>query len=176
MATHLWNRPHNATIVLYNKNMIRVDIPGRGLLEIGHFVTDFSGTLSEDGVLVLGMHEALNEIAGLIPVHVLTSDTFGAARRELEGVRCELNILKDGDHMRQKEEYVRKLGARQVAALGNGANDVLMLGAAALSIAVCLKEGCAARAMEAADILVTSPLDAVGLLLNPKRLVASLRV
>lgn len=163
-------------IVLYNNNMIRVDIPGRGLLEIGYLVTDFSGTLSEDGVLVPGMHGALNEIAGLIPVHVLTSDTFGAARRELEGVLCELHILKDGDHVSQKEEYVLKLGARQVVAFGNGANDLLMLGAAALSIAVCLKEGCAVRTMEAADILVTSPLDAVGLLLNPKRLVASLRV
>ncbi len=156
--------------------MILIEIPGREELEIEYFVTDFSGTLSEDGVLLPGVRDALNELALKVSVHVLTSDTFGAARRELEGVRCELHILKDGDHVRQKEEYVRKLGARQVAALGNGANDVLMLGAAALSIAVCLKEGCAARAMEAADILVTSPLDAVGLLLNPKRLVASLRV
>ena len=163
--------------------MILIEIPGREELEIAHFVTDFSGTLSEDGVLLPGVRDALNELARKVSVHVLTSDTFGAARRELEGVRCELHILKDGDHVRQKEEYVRKLGARQVgttrsrvAALGNGANDVLMLGAAELSFAVCLKEGCAVRAMEAADILVTSPLDAVGLLLNPKRLVASLRI
>ena len=33
----------------YFSDLIRVEIPGSGLLEFEHFVTDFSGTLSEDG-------------------------------------------------------------------------------------------------------------------------------
>jgi soluble P-type ATPase len=51
-----------------------------------------------------------------------------------------------------------------------------MLRAAKLGIAVCLKEGCSKRATEAAQIFVKSPLDAIDLLLSPKRLIATLRV
>ena len=64
----------------------------------------------------------------------------------------------------------------KVVAIGNGNNDALMLKAAKLGIAVCLKEGCSRRAIEAAQIFVTSPVDAVDLLLSPKRLIATLRV
>jgi hypothetical protein len=42
-------------------------------------------------------------------------------------------------------------------------------------VAVCLKEGVAGEAVRAADVLVTSAVDAFDLLLHPKRLVATLR-
>jgi soluble P-type ATPase len=155
--------------------VIRIDIPGSGLIEIEHFVTDFSGTLSEDGALLPGVREKLNELAGNVRVHVLTSDTFGKARKELEGITCTVHILDGDDHVGQKEQYIVGLGAKRVVALGNGNNDVLMLKAAGIGIAVCLREGCSAEAIRAAKILVSSPLDAVELLLHPKRLVATLR-
>jgi soluble P-type ATPase len=156
--------------------MITVEIPGAGLVEFGHFVTDFSGTLSEDGVLLPGVKEKLNELSGKLEVHVLTSDTFGRARKELEGVACAVNVLEGGGHVLQKENYVVSLGAGKVVALGNGNNDVLMLRAARLGIAVCLREGCSREAVEASGILVMSPIDAIDLLLSPKRLIATLRV
>jgi P-type E1-E2 ATPase len=155
--------------------MIRIDIPGYGPVELEHLVTDFSGTLSEDGTLLPGVEEKLNELAGKIQIHVLTSDTFGKARKELEGINCTVHILGGEDHAGQKERYVTELGAQKVAALGNGNNDVLMLKAAEIGIAVCLKEGCSVGAMQAARILVRSPLDALELLLYPKRLMATLR-
>jgi hypothetical protein len=37
--------------------MIKLNIPGFGILELEHFVTDFSGTLSEDGKVLPGMIE-----------------------------------------------------------------------------------------------------------------------
>lgn len=40
--------PKSAKII----RMITIDIPGYGCLEIEHFVSDFSGTLSEDGYLI----------------------------------------------------------------------------------------------------------------------------
>jgi soluble P-type ATPase len=155
--------------------MIMVEISGSGLMEIEHCVTDFSGTLSEDGILLQGVKEGLNELSEKIQVHVLTSDTFGRARKELEGIRCTVHILEGGDHTGQKELYVAGLGAERVVALGNGNNDVLMLRAAEIGIAVCLKEGCSVEAIQAANILVRSPLDAIELLLSPKRLIATLR-
>ena len=156
--------------------MITVEIPGSGFLELEHFVTDFSGTLSEDGSLLPGIKDKLNELSGKLQIHVLTSDTFGRAGKELEGVNCTLHVLEGEGHVIQKEKYILYLGVDKVVAIGNGNNDALMLKAAKLGIAVCLKEGCSRRAIEAAQIFVTSPIDAVDLLLSPKRLIATLRV
>jgi len=156
--------------------MIRVEVPGTGLFEFGHFVTDFSGTLSEDGILLPWVKEKLNELSEKLNVHVLTSDTFGRAREELRGINCILHILEGVQHVVQKEHYVNDLGAERVVALGNGNNDVLMLKAAKLGIAVCLKEGCSKKTIDAARIFVMSPVDAIDLLLTPKRLIATLRV
>jgi hypothetical protein len=44
-----------------------------------------------------------------------------------------------------------------------------------LGIDVCLEEGCSRDALTSADILVTSANDALDLVLNPKRLMATLR-
>ena len=156
--------------------MIRVEIPGLGLLEFEYFVTDFSGTLSEDGLLLPGAKEKLNELSGKLKIHVLTSDTFGRAREELKGVNCAIHVLEGEGHVSQKKDYVMNLGAGRVVALGNGNNDVLMLKTARLGIAVCLREGCSREAVEASMILVTSPIDAINLLLRPKRLIATLRI
>jgi soluble P-type ATPase len=156
--------------------MIKIEIPASGVLHIEHFVTDFSGTLSEDGLMLSGVKEMLNELSEKLKIHVLTSDTFGRAMRELEGVNCTLHVLEGEGHTIQKEKYVMNLGADRVVALGNGNNDVLMLKAAKIGIAVCLKEGCSKRAIEASQILVTSPIDAINLLISPKRLIATLRV
>ncbi|HET6514896.1 MAG TPA: hypothetical protein VFG09_07020 [Thermodesulfovibrionales bacterium] len=156
--------------------MISIAIPGAARMDIEHVVTDFSGTLSEDGVLLPGVKERLNSLADTVHLHVLTSDTFGKARKELEGIRCTAHILEGDDHAGKKERYVLSLGAKRVATLGNGNNDARMLKAAAIGIAVCLKEGCSVEALTSATIFVKSPLDALDLLLNPKRLIATLRV
>lgn len=155
--------------------MVRADIPGFGTVELEHLVSDFTGTLSEDGVLLPGVREGLQRLSGLLKVHILTADTFGKARAELAGVNCALHILIGSDHDLQKEKYVNSLDAQRVVALGNGKNDRMMLAAARVGIAVCLKEGCASDALKAADVLVTGAVDALDLLLHPRRLTATLR-
>ena len=85
----------------------------------------------------------------MVKIHVLTADTFGMARTELEGVECEVHILSGERHDLQKRAYVEQLGAEQVIALGNGGNDRLMLATAKLGVAVCLAEVCAKDAIEA---------------------------
>jgi len=155
--------------------MIDVEIPGYGLLELEHLVTDFSGTLSEDGKLIHGTRNKLNRLSEKLQIHVLTSDTFGSAEKEIEGINCNLHVLKGDRHVFQKEKYILDLGANGVVAFGNGNNDVNMLRAAKLGICVCLKEGCSVEALTASKILVMSPIDAIDLLLYPKRLIATLR-
>jgi len=155
--------------------LITIEIPGFGPVEFRHLVSDFTGTLSEDGHLCRGVRERLNRLSETLTIHVLTADTFGRARRELEGINCTIHILDGAGHDIQKEEYIKSLGPEGTVAIGNGNNDRRMLGMARVGIAVCLKEGCSVDAVKASDILVASITDALDLLLNPKRLTATLR-
>jgi len=155
--------------------MLELDIPGFGLVRLEHLVSDFTGTLSVDGKLLPGVKERLNHIAEFMKVHILTADTFGMAKAELEGVKCVVHILEGENHDVQKENYLKQLGAEHVIAFGNGNNDRKMLKAAKVGVAVCLKEGCATDTVKSADIVVTSTVDALDLLLNPKRCKATLR-
>ena len=155
--------------------MFEIDIPGFGFVRLEHLVSDFTGTLSVDGKLLSGVKERLNKISEFLKVHILTADTFGKARAELKDINCEMHILKGENHDIQKEKYVKRLGAGSVVAFGNGNNDRKMLNAAKIGIAVCLNEGCSKDAIASADVFVISIIDALDLLLHPKRLKATLR-
>ncbi|MCX7792802.1 MAG: HAD hydrolase family protein [Thermodesulfovibrionales bacterium] len=155
--------------------MFELDIPGFGILRLEHLVSDFTGTLSVDGRLIPGVKERLNELSEHLKIHILTADTFGRAKEELKDINCEVHILKGEDHDIQKEEYVKKLGPERVIAFGNGNNDTRMLKTARLGVAVIIDEGCSGDAMRSADIIVKSITDGLDLLLNPKRLKATLR-
>ncbi|MCS7278974.1 MAG: HAD hydrolase family protein [Thermodesulfobacteriaceae bacterium] len=155
--------------------MIEVEIPGKEKIILNYLVSDFTGTLSVDGNLIPGVKEKLNELAEKLKIYILTADTFGKAKTALEGVKAEVIILSPGNEDVQKEEFVKKLGAEKVVAFGNGRNDRRLLKVAKIGIAVLLEEGCAVETLLNADIVVKSPIDAIDLLLNPKRLIADLR-
>ncbi len=155
--------------------MLEIDVPGFGSIKLEYLVSDFTGTISVDGTLLPGIKEKLNEIAWFLKIHILTADTFEKACTELEGIDCEIHIIK-GEHLDiQKEEHVKNLGAEKVVALGNGMNDRRMLKTARLGIAVTEGEGCAIEALIAADIHVRSVEEGLDLLLYPKRCKATLR-
>jgi soluble P-type ATPase len=155
--------------------MLEIDIPGSGLVRLEHLVSDFTGTLSVDGILLPKVEARLIKLFEMMKIHILTADTFGKAKAELKNVNCEMQILNGENHDVQKEEYVNILGAGSVVALGNGKNDRKMLKAAKIGIAVTEGEGCAVDAIMAADIHVRAALDGLDLLLNTKRCKATLR-
>lgn len=156
--------------------MIELHIPGRGSLELDYAIFDVNGTLATDGQLIAGVEPLIAQLRDHLEVRLLTADTHG---KQIE-IDRQLNLtadrLKPGGYEReQKADYVRALGAARVVAIGNGGNDVDMLKAAALGIAVIGHEGAAFEALAAADIVTHDIFDALGLLLNPKRLLATLR-
>jgi soluble P-type ATPase len=155
--------------------MFEIDIPGFGLVQLEHLVSDFTGTLSVDGKLLPGVADRLTRIAAFLKIHILTADTFGRAREELKEVDCQIHILTGADHDLQKEDFVKKLEPGKTVTFGNGKNDRRMLKAARIGLAVSEGEGCAVDAIMAADIHVRSALDGLDLLLNPKRCKATLR-
>jgi soluble P-type ATPase len=155
--------------------VIRVDIPEFGPLRVAHLVLDFNGTLAVNGKLLPGVNSRLLRLAARVRIHVVTADTYGKAQAALRGVPCKLTILVGGSEDRAKAAYVRRLGALRSVCIGNGRNDRLMLRQAALGIAVIHAEGAALASIVESDIVVNDVRDALDLLLEPARVIATLR-
>jgi len=153
---------------------LKVDIPGWRQLKLEHLVLDLNGTLALDGALLPGVRPAVEKLSRSLTCHLVTADTFGTAAGLL-GPHAQLALITPGDETGQKRAIVERLGVDRVAALGNGANDAAMLAAAALGVAVLGPEGAAGAALAAADVVAPGPVEALGLLLNPDRLRATLR-
>ena len=155
--------------------MIELNIPGRGVYQLEHLVCDVNGTLAVDGQLFDGLVRQLTSLRDRLELHLLTADTHGRQniidqQLNLEAVRIEL-----GKEAEQKAAYVEKLGADQVVAIGQGANDATMLRNAALGICVFSPEGVAVETMMSADLVTPDIQTALELLIKPLRIVASLR-
>lgn len=155
--------------------MLELDIPGFGAIRAEHLVIDFTGTLSVGGRLIPCVREQLTSLAGSLKIHVVSSDTFGTVRTALEGLPCVIRVLSGTDHDVQKENYAKGLDPLKVIAIGNGKNDRRLLKAARIGIAVAEGEGCAVDALLSADIHVRSVSEGLNLLLEPERLMATLR-
>lgn len=155
--------------------MLFIEIPGQPTLELEHLVLDFNGTLALDGQLLEGVTSRLERLASHLSLHVLTGDTFGRARAQLAGLPCTVTVLDFADQTLAKQRYVEHLTPLRTACIGNGHNDHLMLGCVVLGIAIMQGEGLAVPTLLAADLVVPGVLDALDLLLNPLRLIASLR-
>jgi P-type E1-E2 ATPase len=155
--------------------MLEIIIPGYKKLSLQHLVMDYNGTLAVDGELLDGVSQRLLSLSEQLRLHVITADTFGMARSQLADLPCELIILPGETQAQAKLEYIQRLGEAQVVAIGNGRNDHRMLQAAAVGIAVIQGEGAAGETCLAADVIAPHILAALDLLLNPKRLIATLR-
>lgn len=157
--------------------MISLDIPGLGALNLEVLVLDYNGTLALDGEMLDPVPEGIRRLvqeSGL-EVHILTSDTFGTVAQQCRELPVTVRVLQSRNHTAEKATYLEQFGERQVVAVGNGANDERMLREAALGIVIIGTEGCSTTALQAADVVVNRVEDALGLLLSPKRLVATLR-
>jgi len=156
-------------------SMIIIKIPGSKTIKAEHLVLDYNGTLAVDGILIPCVKQKLNSLADKINIHVITADTFGKAVDNLKEIPCQCSVLMGNNQQLQKLQFITRLGKQKVIAIGNGTNDLLMLKNAALGIAVIQKEGTSSKTMYNADIVCKDITDALDLLLNPLRIVATLR-
>ncbi|MDT8903209.1 hypothetical protein [Anaeroselena agilis] len=155
--------------------MLEVALPDGRTYAFHTAVFDYNGTLAVDGLLPAAVKDGLIALAGRLRVAVITADTFGIARDQLRGLPVELVILAAGEGAAAKAAFVEAAGAGGVVAVGNGVNDKEMFAAAALSVCILSTEGASVPTILAADIVVPGPEAAIGLLLNPTRLEATLR-
>lgn len=155
--------------------MFELNIPGRGLIQLQHLVCDVNGTLAVDGKLLDGLVHPLASIQDRLTLHLLTADIYGKQEFIDHQLAIQAVRVQPGDEAAQKADYVCRLGAEKVAAIGQGANDASMLSQAALGICVLSPEGVAFEALSAADLVVPSIYDAFVLFNKPLRIVATLR-
>ncbi len=152
-----------------------IDIPEKRTYRIEHLVLDFNGTLAVDGQLKASVKPLLLKLSEKIDIHILTADTFGTVAETMQGLPVTITVLGKTKQVQAKAEYVARIGAEKVVAIGNGSNDQLMLQKAALGISVMLEEGVATKTMLSSDLVCHAIDDALMLLLRPMRLVAGLR-
>lgn len=155
--------------------MIELHIPGRGTIQLEHLVSDVNGTLAVDGKLNENLPRIIHALKDRLEIHLLTADTHGKQYLIDKQLNLQAVRVQKGAESEQKAAYVRQLGAENVIAIGQGANDVGMLKEAAIGICILSEEGTAVEAMLAANLLVPDIYTAFELLEKPVRIVASLR-
>lgn len=156
--------------------MFEVKVPGFGDLKINFVVFDLNGTLTTDGQVsdeVAFLAGMLKEMYGF-KYFIVTAATRGIPEDVARKIGAEIRVV-EGNENEEKKRFVEELGREYVCAIGNGANDISMLDAAALGICVIGSEGASPQALLHSDIVVKSIEDALKLFLHPKRLVATLR-
>ena len=153
--------------------MLALNIPGRGQFICSHLVLDFNGTIAFNGELITGVAERITLLSKDLSIHVITADTNGTVARQCSGLPISVEILRSDDHTGEKGEFVR--GLEGVICMGNGANDEAMFTESDIAIAVAGREGCATATLLKSDMLIDNINDALDLLLNPKRVIATLR-
>lgn len=146
-----------------------IKIPNFGHIDAKYLLIDFNGTIAKDGKMFNVIERLLNLDLEVI---IITGDTYGNVRKLLEPYPIECAIAYTAI---EKENYILEKGPDKCIAIGNGNIDYKMLKHAAIGIAILEDEGVSTKAILNADLLVKSINDALGLIENPKRLIATLK-
>ena len=152
-----------------------VEIPGRETLEIKDIVFDYNGTIAIDGKLIGDVSKNINELSSSFNFYVITADTYGTVKKELENTNCKVITIPALTQDISKLDFVKELGLNTCLSVGNGRNDKLMLKETILGIAILQDEGLCTETLLNSDILVKSIFDVFAFLKNSNRLIATLR-
>ena len=152
-----------------------VEIPGRETLEIKDIVFDYNGTIAIDGKLIGDVSKNINELSSSFNLYVITADTYGTVKKELENTNCKVITIPALSQDMAKLNFVKELGLNTCLSVGNGRNDKLMLKETILGIAILQDEGLCTETLLNSDILVKSIFDVFAFLKDSNRLIATLR-
>lgn len=152
---------------------MEISVPGVGTYTLTTIVLDLNGTLSVRGKLVPGVAVRLKKLQSRgFRIVLFSGDTRGTAATYAERLGIELVVTASAT---DKARELKKYGAKTTVAIGNGQIDVPLLRSARLSIVTLQAEGVHTQALLAADIVVTSIVDAFDILLDTPTLISTLR-
>lgn len=155
--------------------MLNVSIPGFADLNIKQVIFDFNGTLAIDGILIEGVAPQLIELSQKVHIYVVTGDSLGTAKSQLQAIPCDVLITPQLEQGIAKQNFLHTLNSKETISIGNGRNDQQIMEGSAVGIVILGTEGVAGEALREADILVANIFDAINLLLHPNRLRSTLR-
>jgi len=154
--------------------MITIQRPGHGDLQIEVILMDFDGTLASDRRVHPKAKDKINLLSKRTKIYILTKEEKEHVEEVLKKVKAEIICLTEGESSQKKLDLLRQLGATGTVAIGNGADDALMIEEAGLGVCVIGKEGAFAETVKNADVVFTDILDALDFLLKPLRQRATL--
>ena len=154
--------------------MKTIVIPGQGTFELKNIVLDLNGTITETGAFIPGVVEGFQALrrAGF-RIFVLSGDTKGTLAQTFKDFPYIQAVLTPT--AQDKRTFVESIGPAHTACIGNGNIDVEMFKVARLSLCTIQAEGSTTKAMLQADIVVTHIKHAMEILLDPHKLIATLR-
>ena len=154
--------------------MKTIDVPGYGSVELENVVLDLNGTMTESGDFIPGVLDALEALrADGFKIYILSGDTRGNLGQTFEDAPgIEAVVTKNAQ---EKRAFVESIGPEQTVCVGNGNIDIEMFKVAKLYICTVQAEGATTKAMLQADVVVTHIGHAMEILLDPDKLIATLR-
>ena len=154
--------------------MRTIAVPGWGSVELENLVLDLNGTLTESGNFIPGVFDCLEKLkARGFKIYVLSGDTRETLKHALPGSSEIDPVITKAAH--EKRAFVESIGAERTVCVGNGNIDVEMFKVAGLSICTIQAEGATTKALLEADIVVTHIKHALEILLDPDKVIATLR-
>jgi len=154
--------------------MKSVTIPGWGTVHIHNVVLDLNGTITESGQFIPGILGALASLRKQgFRVYVLSGDSRGNLKQQLD--RFPEIGIQITETAQAKRDFVESLGPESTVCIGNGNIDVEMFKVARLSMCTVQGEGATPGAICNADIVVTHIKEAIELIHDENKLIATLR-
>lgn len=156
---------------------IDIKVPWGEKYIIKNVVFDLNGTLANNGEIAGTTEELLKELAKHARIYIITADTHNTAEslKKKIGEFTEIIVLQSDEHDLEKARFVHTLGFRETVTLGNGGNDLKMVQEGILSFGIMAGEGIYAPLLSKVDIVVHNIDHAIDMLINPMKIVATLR-
>jgi soluble P-type ATPase len=149
------------------------DVPGSGSVELKTIILDLNGTLSVGGTIVDGVKERLARLkaAGFNTI-LFTGNTRGDADSIASDLGIEWKLAKSAE---DKKKHALALDPDTCASIGNGLIDLQLMKVVKLRIATLQAEGIHVQTLLNCDVVIPTINDALDLLIDPQRLIATLR-
>ncbi len=148
-------------------------IPGQGELDLQTIILDLNGTISVAGNVPDGVKERIGQLkASGFKLVLFTGNTRNDADQLSEGLGINWKLAKSSE---DKRDLALELEPDHCVSIGNGLIDLDLMKVVKLRIVTLQTEGVHVQTLLNSDIVVPNINDALDLLIDSQRLIATLR-
>ncbi len=152
---------------------MKYSVPGVGEITLDTIILDLNGTLSVGGTIVDGVKQRIDALKKNGFTLVLFT---GNTRGDADDIANELGIEWVQAHTAEdKRDLALQRDPERCVSIGNGRIDKELMEVVSLAIVTLQAEGIHIETFQASDIVVPTINDALDLLIDNQRLIATLR-